>query len=64
MSVGERELAVITALAKYIMSRVEEYRGEKGGWDRLVEDLEELIELANSGLSYSLINKLYRSSSF
>ena len=61
---SERKLAVISCLAKYIKRQVEEYRHEKDGWDRLLSDLEELIELADTGLGTSLINKLYRTASF
>ena len=45
---NERELAMISCLAKYIKRQVEEYRHEKDGWDRLLSDLEELIELADT----------------
>ena len=62
--IGERELAIVIALTRYIRECVEKYRRKKDGWDMLLEELEELIELANSGLSVSLINKLYRLTSF
>lgn len=64
MELTDRELTIVSCLAKHIREQAENYRYDIKGWDELLKELGELITLADNGLATSLINKLYRSSSF
>ena len=59
----ERELAVVSCLAKHIRELVDDLKSKDDGWERLLKELDEIIRLADSGLASSLISKLYISSS-
>ena len=59
----ERELAVVSCLAKHIKELVNDFKCKENGWDLLLKELDEIIRLADSGLASSLISKLYISSS-
>jgi hypothetical protein len=60
---SERELALASSLLKYLKQQVQEVMDKRDGWERLIELLDELIEVADSGLATSIIKKLYRSGS-
>ena len=57
----ERELAVVSCLAKHIKELVEDLKSKDDGWERLSKELDEIIRLADSGLASSLLSKLYQS---
>ena len=59
----ERELAVVSCLAKHIKELVNDFKCKENGWDLLLKELDEIIRLADSGLASSLISKLYASGS-
>ena len=59
----ERELAVVSCLAKHIRELVDDLKSKDDGWERLSKELDEIIRLADSGLASSLISKLYASGS-
>ena len=61
---SEEELMTIVATVKYIKNMADEYRKKEDGWDKLTEDLEELMELCTQGLSAKLINKLYKTATY
>ena len=54
----ERELAVVSCLAKHIRELVDDLKSKDDGWECLLKELDEIIRLADSGLASSLISKL------
>lgn len=67
MGMGEltdKEFAFVSAFAKHIRNRIDEWKGDEDGWQKLIEELDEFIEISGQGLSSSLVSKLYTSSPF
>ena len=65
MGLGEltdKEFAFVSAFAKHIRNRIDEWCHEENGWALLTEEIDEFIEVAEQGLSSSLVSKLYTSS--
>jgi len=60
----ERELHIVSCVAKYIKGEVDGCMGKEDGWEKLMKELDEVIRIADSGLVSSLINKLYRTNPF
>lgn len=59
---SDKELHIISCLAKYIKREAEDFMRHPDGWRHFIEELNELIETADLGLSASLISKLYQTS--
>ena len=56
------ELRVVSSLTRHIKREAEEFVGQQDGWKKLLEELDRIIEIADSALALSLVNKLNRSS--
>ena len=64
MGLGEltdKEFAFVSAFAKHFRNRIDEWREDTDGWTKLTDEIDEFIEVAEQGLSSSLISKLYTS---
>jgi len=57
----ERELLVVSAFAKHIKMRIEDCREKEKGWNTVLEELDEFIQLSDQGLTSRLVSKIYRS---
>jgi len=67
MGLGEltdKEFAFVSAFAKHIRNRIDEWQEDEDGWEKLAEEIDEFLEVSGQGLSASLISKLYTSSPF
>ena len=60
----EKEFALVSAFAKHIRNRIDEWQAEGDGWKKLADEIDEFLEVSEQGLSSNLINKLYTSSPF
>lgn len=57
----DKEFAFVSAFTKHIRNRIDEWKGDEDGWQKLTEEIDEFLEVSGQGLSSSLISKLYTS---